>query len=121
MHKCQRMVSKGDAGSMNRNVCECHRLGHFLISVGYELGYSGKQMYEFLQGSFYFQPNLRLPFPVFVKWVQLEISKGNYEFARECLVKQYIQKSNLLLSEATNEKQEPKGSTGAERSGETVA
>lgn len=54
VHKCQRMVSKSDKDGLKRSVCECHRLGHFLISIGYELGYSGKEMYEFLQGSFYF-------------------------------------------------------------------
>ena len=51
-------------------------------------------MHHFLESAFYYQPHVRLPFDVLVKWIELEIYHKNYEFARECLIKPYIQKSN---------------------------
>ena len=56
-------------------------------------------MLEFLQGAFYHQPNIRLPFEVFTQWVQLEIYKHNLEFAAEVLVKQYVAGSTKFKSE----------------------
>jgi len=61
---------------------------------------SGGDLFDFLENGFYYQPNIRLPFPVFLVWVQLELSKGNYEFASECLIKPYIQKSNCFQGES---------------------
>lgn len=57
------------------------------------MGYTGPDMFHFLQGAFFFEPNIRLSFEVFVKWVQLEISCQNYEFAAEVLIKPYISQS----------------------------
>jgi hypothetical protein len=52
-----------------------------------------------MYNSFYFQPNIRLPFEVFVMWVQLEINKQNFEFAAEILIKPYISKSNIFIND----------------------
>ena len=97
VHKCQRQYEQ--KGVFNQiSPCKCQQLGIYLIALGFEKGYTGVEMHSFLQGAFYYQPHLRLPFEVLTHWIQLEIHVKNYEFAIECLVKPYIKKSNKFAS-----------------------
>lgn len=84
------MTPGGDSPAGPQSQCKCAILGHYLISIGFEQGYQSTEMYTFLEGAFYYQPNVRLPFDVLVKWIQMEIHLKNYEFAEECLIKPYI-------------------------------
>ena len=70
------------------------------------MGHFGEEMYTFLQNTFYFQPNIRLPFPILLTWIQLEIHHKNLEFAMECLIKPYIAQSNKFKSLESKKDQE---------------
>lgn len=79
-----------------------------MIPIGYQLGYSGADMFAFLEGGFFFEANIRLPYNVFIKWVQLEIHCKNYDFASEVLIKPYIKRSTKFTGvKAINKSGEP--------------
>ena len=98
LHKCQRAASDKVDGSEMQD-CDCTMLGHYLIAIGHQKGLNGVKMHQFLQGAFYYQPHLRLPFSVLLAWIQLEIHVKNYEFASDSLIKPYILNSNKFKSE----------------------
>lgn len=89
VHKCQRSDASTDPNSKlaEGSDCPCAKLGHYIICVAACQNMSSGDLFDFLESNFYYQPNVRMPFSVFLLWVQLEISKGNFEFASECLVK----------------------------------
>jgi len=82
VHKCSRDP-----------ICKCAVYAELLIHIAHELKTDNVQ--EFLRGFFY-SPNSYLPFKTFTMWVQLEIYRGNNEFA-EKMIKNYMRSSTKLL------------------------
>jgi len=66
----------------------------YLLSILHKQGDTSELKHK-LGSMFFFEPAVRLPFPLFSAWVQLEIHEGNHGKAEEIL-KTYISKSTQL-------------------------
>ncbi|CDW88440.1 UNKNOWN [Stylonychia lemnae] len=82
MHACSRLQT-----------CDCNVLCQYLISIAHHL--NEIDVKQFLESQFYIESELRLPFDAFLYWIQLEISRSNFEYAAY-LIKNYISQSTRL-------------------------